>query len=79
MSGMELEWETAAIGQQLALALEGAFYLIALIVPPQVVELNGQWRKSQQSRASRPNIRIREHYTDLWVVLDQLLEFSRFL
>jgi hypothetical protein len=48
-------------------------------VPPLVIELNGRWRKSNQSGASRPNITVREHYTDIGLVLDQLLEFSRFL
>jgi hypothetical protein len=47
--------------------------------PPQVVELNGRWRKSNQSGASRPNVTIREHYTDIRLMLDQLLDFSRFL
>lgn len=47
--------------------------------PPQDVELNGRWRKSMQSGARCPKITIREHYTDIWLVLDQLLEFSRFL
>jgi hypothetical protein len=47
--------------------------------PPHVIELNGRWRKSHQSGASRPNVTIREHYTDVRLVLDQLLEFSRFL
>lgn len=43
---------------------------------PQVIEFNGRWRKSG---ASRPNVMIREHYTDIRLVLDQMLEFSRFL
>ena len=47
--------------------------------PPLVIELNGRWRKKEQSGASRPNITVREHYTDVRMVLDQLLEFSRFL
>ncbi len=47
--------------------------------PPLVTELNGRWRKKEQSGASRPNITVREHYTDVRMVLDQLLEFSRFL
>jgi hypothetical protein len=47
--------------------------------PDHVIELNGRWRRVNQSGASRPNITIREHYTDVRLVLDQLLEFSRFL
>jgi hypothetical protein len=47
--------------------------------PPQVIELNGWWRKSMQSGASHLNITIREHYMDIRLVMDQLLEFSRFL
>ncbi len=47
--------------------------------PPMVIELNGRWRKSHQGGARRPNVTIREHYTDVRLVLDQLLEFSRFL
>ncbi len=43
--------------------------------PPGVVELNGRWRKSNQSGARKPNITIREHYIDIRLVLDQLLEF----
>ncbi len=43
--------------------------------PPQVIALNGRWRKSNQSGASKPNVTIREHYTDIRLVL----EFSRFL
>jgi hypothetical protein len=33
--------------------------------PPQVIELNGRWRKSNQSGASRPNVSICEHYMDI--------------
>ncbi len=47
--------------------------------PPHVIELNGRWRKSNQSGASRPNVTIREHYVDVRLALNQLLEFSRFL
>ncbi len=47
--------------------------------PPHVIELNGRWRKSHQSGASRPNVTIREHYVDVRLALNQLLEFSRFL
>jgi hypothetical protein len=47
--------------------------------PPGVVELNGRWRKSNQSGARKPNITIREHYVDIRLVLDQLLEFSKCL
>lgn len=44
-----------------------------------VIELNGCWRKKFQSGASYPNITIRKHYTNVWLVLDKLLEFSGFL
>lgn len=44
-----------------------------------VTELNGRWRKKEQSGASRPSITVREHYMDVQMVLDQLLEFSRYL
>jgi hypothetical protein len=44
-----------------------------------VVELNGRWRKEHQSGASRPNITIREHYIDVRLTLNSLLEFSRHL
>jgi hypothetical protein len=47
--------------------------------PDHVVELNGRWRKSNQAGASKPNITIREHYIDIRLVLDQLLEFSNYL
>ncbi len=44
--------------------------------PPLVIELNRCWKKSHQSWVSCPNIMIWEHYTDVHLVLDQLLEFS---
>ncbi len=47
--------------------------------PPDVVELNGQWRKSLKSGASRPNVTIREHYIDVCLTLNRLLEFSKHL
>ncbi len=47
--------------------------------PPDVVELNGQWRKSLKSGASRPNVTIREHYIDVHLTLNRLLEFSKHL
>jgi hypothetical protein len=47
--------------------------------PSDVVELNGRWRRDHQSGASRPNITIREHYTDVRLTLNPLLEFSRHL
>jgi hypothetical protein len=46
---------------------------------PDVVELNGRWRKVHQSGASRPNITIREHYIDVRLTLNPLLEFLRHL
>jgi hypothetical protein len=46
---------------------------------PDVVEMNGRWRKVHQGGASRPNITIREHYTDVRLTLNPLLEFSRHL
>ncbi len=30
--------------------------------PPQAIGIDGHWRKSNQSGASRPNVSIREHY-----------------
>jgi hypothetical protein len=33
--------------------------------PPLVSELNGRWRKKEQSGTSKPNITVREHYTDV--------------
>lgn len=47
--------------------------------PPGVVELNGRWRKSNQSGARKPNITISEQYIDIRLVLDQLLVFSQYL
>ena len=47
--------------------------------PPEVIELNGRWRKSYQSGASRPNVTIREHYVDVPLALNPLLAFSKFL
>jgi hypothetical protein len=46
---------------------------------PSVIELNGRWRKSHQSGASRPNVTIREHYTDVRLTLNPLLAFSKYL
>jgi len=46
---------------------------------PNVLELNGRWRKKHQSGASRPNVSIREHYTDVRLTLKPLLAFSKFL
>jgi len=47
--------------------------------PPHVIELNGRWRKSYQSGASRPSVTIREHYTDVRLTLNTLLAFSKYL
>jgi hypothetical protein len=44
-----------------------------------VLELNGRWRKKERSGASRPNISVREHYTDVRLVLDPRLAFSSYL
>jgi len=46
---------------------------------PHVVELNGRWRKVNQSGASRPSITIREHYTDVRLTLKPLLAFTSHL
>jgi hypothetical protein len=46
---------------------------------PHVVELNGRWRKVNQSGASRPSITIREHYTDVRLTLKPLLAFTSYL
>jgi len=46
---------------------------------PSVIELNGRWRKSYQSGASRPSVTIRKHYTDVRLTLNPLLAFSKHL
>jgi len=46
---------------------------------PHVVELNGRWRKVNQSGVSRPSITIREHYMDVRLTLKPLLAFTSFL
>jgi hypothetical protein len=46
---------------------------------PNVIELNGRWRKTHQSGASRPSVTIREHYTDVRLTLNLLLAFSKHL
>lgn len=45
----------------------------------ETIEANGRWRKSHQSGSRRPNVTIREHYTDIRLILDQLLTFSQHL
>lgn len=45
----------------------------------EVVEANGRWRKTNQAGAKRPNITIREHYTDVRLIVDLLLRFSQAL
>ncbi len=45
----------------------------------EVIEANGRWRKSHQSGSRRPNLTIREHYTDIRMILDLLLKFSSYL
>jgi hypothetical protein len=47
--------------------------------PPQAIGIDGHWRKSNQSGASRPNVSIREHYMDIRLTLDWFWEFSKFL
>lgn len=45
----------------------------------ETIELTGRWRKSNQSGARRPNVTIREHYTDIRLTLNRRLEFSQHL
>jgi len=47
--------------------------------PPVVIELNGRWRKKFQNGPCCPNITIHEHYTEIRLVLDKLLEFLSYL
>jgi len=42
--------------------------------PSDIIEAIGRWRKSRH-----PNITIREHYTDVLLILDRLLKFSSYL
>lgn len=45
----------------------------------ETIELIGRWRKSHQSKASRSNVTIREHYTDIRLTVCRFLEFSKHL
>jgi hypothetical protein len=45
----------------------------------EAIELIGCWRKTKQSGSSRPNVTIREHYIDIGLTLNRLLEYSSHL
>jgi hypothetical protein len=45
----------------------------------ETIELIGRWRKSHQKGPGRPNVTIREHYTDIRLTINRFLEFSQHL
>jgi hypothetical protein len=45
----------------------------------EVVEANGRWCKAQASGSRRARVTIREHYTDVRLMLNLLLRFSQAL
>ncbi len=48
-------------------------------LPPDVIDENNRWRKFHQAGASKPGLKMREHYTDIRLTLNHRLMFSRHL
>jgi hypothetical protein len=48
-------------------------------VKPDVTDANNRWRKMNQAGASRPTLTMREHYTDVRLMLKHRLIFSKAL
>ena len=45
-------------------------------VPAEVIEINNRWRMVEHAKTSHPSLTMRAHYTDIRLVLKQLLRFS---
>jgi len=45
-------------------------------VRPEVIEANNRWRKVKDAGARQVSLGMREHYTDVRLILNQLLKFS---
>ncbi len=48
-------------------------------LPPEVIDANNRWRKFHQAGASRPTLAMREHYSDIRLMLNQFLRYSLIL
>jgi hypothetical protein len=48
-------------------------------VKPEVIEANNRWRKVEKAKGKKVGLEMREHYTDVRLILDQLLQFSKAL
>ena len=48
-------------------------------VKPDVIEANNRWRKVENAQGKKPGLGMREHYTDVRIILDQLLKISKAL
>jgi hypothetical protein len=48
-------------------------------VPPDVIDSNNRWRQVHQAGASKPSMTMRQHYTDVRLILNHLLKFSQAL
>lgn len=44
-----------------------------------IIDTNNRWRKFEQAGASRPSQSMKDHYTDVKLILNQLLRFSEAL
>jgi hypothetical protein len=42
-------------------------------VPPDVIDFNNQWQKTERAGSMKPSLSMREHYTDVQLALNQLL------
>ncbi len=48
-------------------------------LPPEVIDLNNCWRKFHKAGASRPTLMMRDHYSDMRLMLNQSLRYSAIL
>jgi hypothetical protein len=45
-------------------------------VPPEVIDANNRWQKVEKAGTSQASFTMREHYTDVRILLDKLLIYS---
>jgi hypothetical protein len=48
-------------------------------VAPDIIELNNRWRKFEKARGMRPNLGMKDHYTEIKLILPILWQYSRSL